>query len=185
MNENMKFYTVQIGVRTRAGNLNNIHSFICQSDKSQYDIQNYYFNKYNGFGVNVSEITEIVTDINNEITPSSNNSNPLYQENNALKQKVKELTNSVSFSTFKGRVKWNKISTEVTENFRLLEKLSADYKSTKDNITKDIISFINNKYSQIDKEYTSLEEYSHKDDFVPFTTRLSGVITNTLNVIEE
>ncbi len=57
-----KFFNVEIGRTTRAGNMQVQHSFVASVPKSknQYEVHNYYQSQYSGFDVSVSEAKEVL-----------------------------------------------------------------------------------------------------------------------------
>jgi hypothetical protein len=56
---NPNFYEVKIGTMTRRGDLNATHSFVCQSDKNEYHVRDYYASKYRGFNVRITPVEKI------------------------------------------------------------------------------------------------------------------------------
>jgi hypothetical protein len=55
------FFNVRVGTRTKAGNLNVIHSFVCKSlEEEEYKISDFYRRRYSGFNIDVFPINEIV-----------------------------------------------------------------------------------------------------------------------------
>lgn len=171
--ENIKFYNVEIGTRTRAGNLNVIHHFVAQSESSQNNVYGFYSNKYLGFSVNVNEIKEIVKDDIPEIRTETYNfqSSPLEKEKKELEKQVKEL--SKGFEYFQGTVTYNSMSAEITLALKELEKLDDSYKTLKYKINKNIKSFLEDKYKLLYREVT-LGEYTHDTVEIGFTIRLKG-----------
>jgi hypothetical protein len=92
---NANFYEVKIGTMTRRGDLNATHSFVCQSDKNEYQVRDYYQSKYRGFNVKVTpvekiEVLEVAsTDFTGDVMTKENKQ--VYE----LQDKLKQLTNEI------------------------------------------------------------------------------------------
>jgi hypothetical protein len=178
MNES-KFFTVNVGTRTRAGNLNTIVTFVAKSDKTQNQVYSYYSKKYTGLSIEVSEITEIVND---EITINETNNTAIsYQENKKIRElesRVKEL--SSSFNRFSGKIRYNTMTSEITLGIEALEKINNDYSKNKAEIKKAIESYIVKKYGSVITSDITVGEWNHNTADIPFTGLLKGSIKGSI-----
>ena len=57
--ETMNFYFIEIGTFSRAGNLTVMNSFAVKSEKKEYNVRDFYIEKYKGFGVRVTTINNV------------------------------------------------------------------------------------------------------------------------------
>ena len=88
----LNFYDVRIGTRTKAGNLNVIHSFICKSfEVNEYKIRNFYESRYSGFSIDVLKVVEVV-EAPKEILQ---NNDPFESEKSESCKKIKELEQKI------------------------------------------------------------------------------------------
>lgn len=187
MSEIVKFYSVGVGTRTRAGNLNVTYSFVAQSDKTQNDVYTFYSSKYRGLAIEVSEITEIVKDD----VPKVNVDTYSYGISSEQKR-VKELQAQIeelkkgtlnSFDKFSGTV--SSRNSRISKHFMDLKKLNDDYFTKVDEINEEVKLIVQEKYQkEIDVYQIEVQNYTHRDDYVPFTVRLGGKILPANNNLE-
>ena len=186
--EEFKFYSVKIGTRTRAGNINIAHSFVAQSEKDQNSVYTFYSSKYNGLSVEVSQITEIVKD---EI-PAVKSYNPY--EKSPEKKKIEELelelenlkkgSSPIAFDRFSG-----KLDKDSSVDIKLLYKewkvLHEEYYKKRDEIKVLAKKLVGEKYNKdVQLYYVEILEFTHKDSEIPFTVRLEGKILPANNIIK-
>lgn len=183
----IKFYSVKIGTRTRAGNMNVIHSFVAQSDKDQNSVYKFYSSKYNGLAVEVSQITEIVKDeIPKTADPHSYGMSSEEQKIQELEEQVKKLQSNSSFDRFTGTVRFDRIGAEIKTKFDELYNLNIDYKDKKQEIRDSIKSFIKDtKYKELDIHEVSVGDFDHTTENIPFTIKLSGKIESSNNIVDK
>ena len=172
--EELKFYDVKVGKSTRAGNLNVFQSFVAKSDKNQNDVYRYYLSKYKGFDISVEEIREVVADN----IPKSGEKDWLGRDDRDIK--IENLENELSkakqakeINKFEGKVNWNKISDEITENTKEMFKLAEAYKDKKDALENKIRRTIRETYNEF-IDSVSLNDWKPDGSQVKFTAYLKG-----------
>ena len=109
------FYDVRVGTRTKAGNLNVLHSFVCKSvELHEYKIRNYFIEKYSGLSVDVLKVKDVI-DITNEKIDTTN---PFESEKYESRKKITELEREIKKlqdsknSTFSMEIKFDEINEE-------------------------------------------------------------------------
>ena len=122
------FYDVRIGTRTRAGNLNVLHSFVCKSlEVNEYKIRDYYQSRYVGLSIDVFKINEVVEVPKEELQ----NNNPFDNYDNESKSKIRDLEKEIKKlqesknSTFSMEIYSDDIN---VDNKQLYKKVVEDYK---------------------------------------------------------
>lgn len=89
----LNFYDVRIGTRTRTGNLNVIHSFVCKSvEPQEYKIRNFYQSRYSGLSIDVFKVIEVVEVPQDAIQKDSN---PFEIEKSESRKKIIELEREI------------------------------------------------------------------------------------------
>jgi len=175
----IKFYKVEVGTQTRAGNLNIFYSFIAKSDKDQNSVYQFYLKKYKGFTPRVEEITEIAEE---DIPKIASNS---YSYDSAETKKIKELQAEIeklkvpqnAFDRFSGEIDRSKLSLETRDALDELKKINQDYQEKKEAIKKVIQARIREKYNQeVDIRGIELEDFTPSTREFKFTVRLDGKI---------
>mgnify|MGYP000179609792 CR=1 FL=1 len=87
------FYNIEIGKRTKAGNLNVQHYFVCRTDnQNQNDVRSFFYKKYVGFDINCTKIETIETvEIKQTPAPATDYYIGLTKEEEKLHKRIKEL----------------------------------------------------------------------------------------------
>ena len=123
----LNFYDVRIGTRTKAGNLNVLHSFVCKSvELHEHKIRNYFIEKYSGLSVDVLKVKDVI-DITNEKIDTPN---PFESEKSESRKKITELEREIKKlqdsknSTFSMEIKFDEIN---EENKLLYKKVKENY----------------------------------------------------------
>lgn len=123
----LNFYDVRIGTRTKAGNLNVIHSFVCKSVETQeYKIRNFYLSRYSGLSIDVFKVVEVIE----EPKETLQNNDPFESEVSESRKKIKELEREIKKlqdsknSTFSMEIRSNEIN---EENKLLYKKVEENY----------------------------------------------------------
>lgn len=169
------FYEVRIGTRTRAGNLNVLHHFVCKSlEVNEYKIRNYYSNRYLGLSVDVFKINEVVDIINEKL----DNSDLL--ENNDYKSKIKDLEKEIKNlqesknSTFSMERHCSEISEEnkllyngMIKNYKIY---SASVLDLENGIKREIIE----KYSPFSSSINTDERMNGNSQYMKFRLNLKN-----------
>jgi len=57
--ETINFYFIEIGTLSRAGNLTVMNSFAAKSEKNEYDVRDFYAEKYKGLSVRATTIKQV------------------------------------------------------------------------------------------------------------------------------
>jgi len=171
----MKFYSVKVGTKTRAGNINVNYDFVAQSERNQNEVYTFYANKYKGFALSVEEITEIVADEIPKKLEVDWIGVPLETKKiQALEQELKNLKET-GFDRFSTTVWVKKISEEVNDKFKEFENLHKQYYAKRDEISNLIRNYIFTTYpSTLKIENISIGEFDHTTTNVPYTVRLNG-----------
>lgn len=171
------FYDVRIGTRTKAGNLNVLHSFVCKSlEKNEYKIRDYYQTRYLGLSIDVLRINQIVDITNEKINipdPFENNDNELKSKIRDLEREIKKLQESKN-SIFTMEIHSEDIN---VENKLLYKKVVDDYqvyvKSVMDlenGIKKEIIE----KYSPFASSVSTTERMDPNNKVMKFQLNLKA-----------
>lgn len=169
------FYEVRIGTRTRAGNLNVLHFFVCKSlEVNEYKIRNYYSNRYLGLSVDVFKINEVVDIINEKL----DNSDLL--ENNDYKSKIKDLEKEIKNlqesknSTFSMERHCSEINeenkllyNEMIKNYKIY---SASVLDLENGIKREIIE----KYSPFSSSINTDERMNGNSQYMKFRLNLKN-----------
>jgi hypothetical protein len=121
------FFDVRIGTRTKAGNLNVLHSFVCKSfESSEYKIRDFFQSKYSGFSIDVFKVVEVIE----APKETSQNNDPFESDKLESLKKIKELEREIKKlqdsknSTFSMEIRSNEIN---EENKLLYKKVKEDY----------------------------------------------------------
>ena len=150
----LNFYDVRIGTRTRAGNLNVIHSFVCKSvEKQEYKIRDFYQSRYNGLSIDVFKVIEVVEVPQDAIQKDS----PFETEIVKQRTKIRELENEIKKlhkshnSVFTMEIESNDLNDENTVIYKEMIEQYKLYISLVDKLEKFIKKQIIEKYSPFTK----------------------------------
>ena len=173
----LNFYEVRVGTRTRAGNLNVIHSFVCKSVEIQeYKIRDFYQSRYSGLSIDVFKVIEVVETPQDAIQ----NNNPFETENFKQRNKIKELEKEINKlkesknSQFIMNIDNSDINEEnqllykkVTENYKIYYQSIVDLES---GIKKEIME----KYKPFASSITTEELMSGSNKTMKFRLNLKN-----------
>lgn len=173
------FFDVRIGTRTRAGNLNVIHSFVCKStEQSEYKVTEFFQKRYTGFSLDVIRITEFL-DITNEnlnlpvSDPFASNDNELKSKIRELEKEIKKLKESKN-STFTMEIHSDDIN---VDNKQLYKKVVEDYKVYTEsvlNLEKGIKNELMEKYKPFASSINTNEHMNGNNKYMRFQLNLKA-----------
>lgn len=171
------FYDVRIGTRTRAGNLNILHSFVCKSvELYEHKIRNYFTEKYSGLSVDVLKVKDVI-DITNEKIDTPN---PFDNNNNESKSKIRDLENEIKKlqesknSTFLMEINSDDIN---VDNKLLYKKVIEDYKvyvASVESLEKGIKTEIIEKYKPFASSINTDERMTGSNRTMKFRLNLKA-----------
>ena len=173
----LNFYDVRIGTRTKAGNLNVIHSFVCKSvEPQEYKIRNFYLSRYSGFSIDVFKVIEVV-EAPKEILQ---NNDPFESEKSEsrkkiilLEQEIEKLQESKN-STFVMEIHSDDIN---VDNKQLYKKVAEDYKVYIESVLtleKGIINELMEKYKPFASSINTDERMNNSNRTMKFRLNLKA-----------
>lgn len=171
------FYEVRIGTRTKAGNLNVLHSFVCKSlEVNEYKIRNYYQSRYVGLSIDAFKINEII-----EVPKEAlQNNDPIENNNNESRSKIINLENEIKKlqesknSTFLMEINSDDIN---IDNKLLYKKVIEDYKvyvASVDSLEKGIKTEIIEKYKPFASSINTDERMTGSNRTMKFRLNLKA-----------
>ena len=171
------FFDVRIGTRTRAGNLNVIHSFVCKSvEPQEYKIRNYFTEKYSGLSVDVLKVKDVI-DITNEkidtLNPFESEKSESRKKITELEREIKKLQDSKN-STFSMEIHSDDIN---VDNKQLYKKVAEDYKVYTESVLtleKGIINELMEKYKPFASSINTDERMNSSNRTMKFRLNLKA-----------
>ena len=171
------FYDVRVGTRTKAGNLNVLHSFVCKSvELHEHKIRNYFIEKYSGLSVDVLSVKDVI-DITNEKIDTPN---PFESEKSESRKKITELEREIKKlqesknSTFVMEIHSDDIN---VDNKQLYKKVAEDYKVYTEsvlNLEKGIINELMEKYKPFASSINTDERMNSSNRTMKFRLNLKA-----------
>ena len=171
------FFDVRIGTRTRAGNLNVLHSFVCKSyEKNKYKIFEYYTKRYVGLEVDVIEIKEVF-DISNENIKSDD-----FFENTESNEstKIKELEREIKTlkgaknSTFSMEINCDRINESNRLLYNQMKKEFSVYIASVEELEKGIKNEIMEMYKPFASSVSTIERMNGNNAAMRFNLNLKA-----------
>ena len=174
----LNFYDVRIGTRTKAGNLNVIHSFVCKSvEPQEYKIRNYFIEKYSGLSVDVLKVKDVI-DITNEkidtLNPFESEKSESRKKITELEREIKKLQESKNY-TFVMEIHSDDIN---VDNKQLYKKVVEDYKVYTEsvlNLEKGIKNELMEKYKPFASSINTNEHMNGNNKYMRFQLNLKAL----------
>ncbi len=170
-NQEIKFFSVEIGTETRRGNFIKHHSFVCKTQLDTMDIHKHYREKYSGFALNVESIKEVI----------------ILDEK--VESKKIELT-SKRVTTFSGVMEFDKFRKDTRDKLIELNESRIEHNVLKDSVEQMVKKEIKERSGLIESVTlnNSIPDKFNGRTFVklPYKANLNGnVIEHTEREIQE
>ena len=171
------FFDVRIGTRTRAGNLNVLHSFVCKSyEKNKYKILEYYTKRYVGLEVDVIEIKEVFDISNENIKSDDFFKNTESNESTKIKELEREIKTlkGAKNSTFSMEINCDRINASNRLLYNQMKKDFSVYIASVEELEKGIKNEIMEMYNPFISSVTTIERMNGKNAVMKFNLNLKA-----------
>ena len=171
------FFDVRIGTRTRAGNLNVLHSFVCKSyEKNKYKIFEYYSKRYVGLEVDVIEIKEVFYISNENIKSDDFFKNTESNESTKIKELEREIKTlkEAKNSTFSMEINCDRINASNRLLYNQMKKDFSVYTASVEELEKGIKNELMEMYNPFASSITTIERMNGNNSAMKFNLNLKA-----------
>jgi len=142
-------YFIQVGKRTRSGNLNVQYSFASKSCEDQAAVRNHFANKYLGFDIDVSVVKDVINEdikpINKDFFGSCSESSEI----TGLKREIEALKTSKKTSFLSKEISFYDLPSEIKEAIKTNNENYKNVLREEKRIKELITDILTEKHSNI------------------------------------